>query len=359
MNLTRARPSSQPTPSTRDPIDAWLDVFIRLLGASRGEAQTIRDELEDHLRSRVDDLTIIGVAEPDAIRRAISELGETADLAVRFRRSRRDQQRSWIMLGVTCSAAAAAIAISLFSLNSASTIANAHSSAGDAPRSTAPAITPLAEGSQAQPGSNTAAPHDPQLHRYDISAILDHTEFVCADMLMEVIVDLVSSDDWEASGGDLGRMRSLEKTLFVRAPEEMHVGVRWVLDSMHEQIRREAQQRRSKAQAARAELDRLGEALVSDQARTEILKIRIDRTHAMLFEGVDLDPQQIQRIEAALEGLISEQHMLRMRISDNSALRNQTQRTLIQLSDALGLAIQHQNRQAELRQIIEADRNRD
>lgn len=359
MNQTRAKPSTQPTPSTRDPIDAWLDVFIRLLGVGRGEAQTIRDELEDHLRSRVDDLTIIGVGEPDAIRRAISELGETAELAVRFRRSRRDQQRSWIMLGMTCSAAVAAIAISLVSLNSAQ-------SPGQASLPAQSPVLVASEASASQP-ANTA-PHDPLIHRYDISAILQHGESVDASALMETIIDLVHSDNWEEMGGDQGRMRVLESTLFVRAPEDMQIGVRWVIDTMHEQIRRTAQTRRSNAEDVRAELDRLGDMLVQDQARIEILKIRVDRTHAMLFDGTDLDPQQIQRIESALEELIAERHMLEMRFTDNSALRHQTMRTLLHLSDATGLAHERPQRQAEirkaieadaLRKAIEADRNRD
>lgn len=80
-------------PSARDPIGSWLDVFVALLALPRQERQTIRDELEDHLRSRVDDLMITGLDEPEAVRRAVGELGETAELARAFRAAARPNQR--------------------------------------------------------------------------------------------------------------------------------------------------------------------------------------------------------------------------------------------------------------------------
>lgn len=54
--------------SARDPIDRWLDVFVRLLRVPKADAKRIRDELEDHLRARVDDLMLIVHAEPEAVR---------------------------------------------------------------------------------------------------------------------------------------------------------------------------------------------------------------------------------------------------------------------------------------------------
>ena len=95
MTLIKRQPERavRVDPSARDPIGSWLDVFIALLALPRHERQTIRDELEDHLRSRVDDLVITGLDEPDAVRRAVGELGETAELARAFRAAARPNQR--------------------------------------------------------------------------------------------------------------------------------------------------------------------------------------------------------------------------------------------------------------------------
>lgn len=68
-------------PSNRDAIESWLDVLVSMLNLPSSQRDQVRDELEDHLRSRVDDLLIMGKSEPDAIQAAIHELGETAELA--------------------------------------------------------------------------------------------------------------------------------------------------------------------------------------------------------------------------------------------------------------------------------------
>jgi len=68
-------------PSSRDSISSWLDVLTAMLAVSESKRAQIRDELEDHLRSRVDDLLIIGKPEHEAIQTAVGELGETAELA--------------------------------------------------------------------------------------------------------------------------------------------------------------------------------------------------------------------------------------------------------------------------------------
>lgn len=52
-----------------------------MLSLPEGERLQVRDELEDHLRSRVDDLLITGTEEQEAVRIAVAELGETAELA--------------------------------------------------------------------------------------------------------------------------------------------------------------------------------------------------------------------------------------------------------------------------------------
>tara|TARA_R110000868_G_scaffold241497_1_gene496228 strand:+ start:227512 stop:228873 length:1362 start_codon:yes stop_codon:yes gene_type:complete len=79
-SITRSK-RAMVTPSNRDSIASWLDVLTSMLSLPEGQRQQVRDELEDHLRSRVDDLLITGTAEPEAIRIAVAELGETAELA--------------------------------------------------------------------------------------------------------------------------------------------------------------------------------------------------------------------------------------------------------------------------------------
>lgn len=76
----RPAKSTKPT-HQRDTIESWLDVLVSMLNLPSAQRDQIRDELEDHLRSRVDDLLIMGKSEPDAIQTAIHELGETAELA--------------------------------------------------------------------------------------------------------------------------------------------------------------------------------------------------------------------------------------------------------------------------------------
>lgn len=68
-------------PSSRDSISSWLDILTSMLSLPESQQTQIRDELEDHLRSRVDDLLITGTPEPKAIQIAVAELGETAELA--------------------------------------------------------------------------------------------------------------------------------------------------------------------------------------------------------------------------------------------------------------------------------------
>lgn len=79
--LNRRSKRTMVTPSNRDSIASWLDVLTSMLSLPEGQREQVRDELEDHLRSRVDDLLITGTPEPEAIRIAVAELGETAELA--------------------------------------------------------------------------------------------------------------------------------------------------------------------------------------------------------------------------------------------------------------------------------------
>ncbi len=81
MNKLNIKSRIKVEPSTRDSVSTWLDVLTGMLVMPESQRTQVRDELEDHLRSRVDDLLIMGKSEPEAIRIAVTELGETAELA--------------------------------------------------------------------------------------------------------------------------------------------------------------------------------------------------------------------------------------------------------------------------------------
>ncbi|MHC4992255.1 MAG: permease prefix domain 1-containing protein, partial [Planctomycetota bacterium] len=80
-----------------DPLESWLTVFSRMLRLPEGEARSIRLELEEHLRERVRDLMVDGHREDEAVRHAIEELGETAELARRFQSANRYPTRRLAM----------------------------------------------------------------------------------------------------------------------------------------------------------------------------------------------------------------------------------------------------------------------
>ncbi len=81
MNKTKHKSRIKVESSTRDSISTWLDVLTAMLVMPESQRAQVRDELEDHLRSRVDDLLIVGKPESEAIQIAVTELGETAELA--------------------------------------------------------------------------------------------------------------------------------------------------------------------------------------------------------------------------------------------------------------------------------------
>lgn len=81
QSKSRAARNRSVTPSSKDSITGWLDVLTSMLPLSEPQRSQVRDEIEDHLRSRVDDLLITGMSEPEAVRVAVGELGETAELA--------------------------------------------------------------------------------------------------------------------------------------------------------------------------------------------------------------------------------------------------------------------------------------
>jgi hypothetical protein len=115
-DATRAAGQATVTPSTRDPIAAWLDVFIPLTGLRGVRAAAVRAELEDHLRSRVDDLLIGGMTEGEAVRRAVEELGATVELSRAFRTAHTEPRRRRVMQGLIGLAAAAGLGLGTWSV---------------------------------------------------------------------------------------------------------------------------------------------------------------------------------------------------------------------------------------------------
>lgn len=98
---------------TGDPIDAWLTLLTTMLRLPASQAVEIRDELEDHMRTRVRDQLVEGVAEHDAVRRAIDEVGEASAVADRFRSAARTPLRKTLMYASILTASAAALGFSI------------------------------------------------------------------------------------------------------------------------------------------------------------------------------------------------------------------------------------------------------
>lgn len=101
--------------ATTDSIDRWLDVLARLLRVSHRQRDAIRDEIEEHLRERVHELMIGGADEMEAVRCAIEELGEVADLARRFSRAAHIRTRRLAMnLGLIGFGAVSVATVTMF-----------------------------------------------------------------------------------------------------------------------------------------------------------------------------------------------------------------------------------------------------
>lgn len=114
------KPSAEAPPQERieapmDSIRAWLGVLVRLLRLPAGEAADIRDELEGHLRERTRDLMVGGMDEDAAVRSAIAELGEAAEVAARFRSARTTARRRFLMNASILGVAATALVVSVVS----------------------------------------------------------------------------------------------------------------------------------------------------------------------------------------------------------------------------------------------------
>ncbi len=93
-------------------FESYLRLLGRFLRLTPGQQAAIADELRDHLDARLDDLARAGVARDDAIRRALDEFGDAAQLADHFSRITRDRKKRLVMrctLGTVVAAAAALV----------------------------------------------------------------------------------------------------------------------------------------------------------------------------------------------------------------------------------------------------------
>lgn len=103
--------------SRADAVSLWLGSVARLLRLDEASRRGICEELEGHIRDRVRDLTLEGIEEREAIRRALDELGSAAELARRFQRGR-GQYRRTLMYATLFVMAGSALALSIGSLTS-------------------------------------------------------------------------------------------------------------------------------------------------------------------------------------------------------------------------------------------------
>jgi hypothetical protein len=69
-------------------VDAYLKEVSWAMGGSFSEQQTVRDELRAHLRDAARDLVTGGMTAPEALARALSELGDVSDMGRAMRPSR-------------------------------------------------------------------------------------------------------------------------------------------------------------------------------------------------------------------------------------------------------------------------------
>jgi|GEM_PF-2358911 len=236
--MTSTSPTSSPATtdpvasSRRDPISDWLDVFMRLLELKPSESRAVRDELEDHLRSRVDDLIITGASEHDAVRTAVAELGETAILAKRFKHAQHPNRRRTLMSTALVAVAASALTLGAFSI--VSPPASLTTAAGQAAPNTIIGLVDPPEGE--------AAPFNERLRRYDLKPLRltqrlnsegqPVIDSEAIDRLMHTMQTLVTTDSWEDYGGDQASYSIYGTTLYVQGEPETHTGVQWVLQGL-------------------------------------------------------------------------------------------------------------------------------
>ncbi|HZW09512.1 MAG TPA: permease prefix domain 1-containing protein, partial [Phycisphaerales bacterium] len=112
----RPCPPAAPPPDTSDAIGAWLDRLLRLTRLPPRQTAELRDELDAHLRDRARDLMLAGHDEPDAVHKAIAELGDLALLAHRYRDAHRIPKGRLMMNSILVTAVVSALGLSTVAL---------------------------------------------------------------------------------------------------------------------------------------------------------------------------------------------------------------------------------------------------
>ncbi|MCG3129063.1 MAG: hypothetical protein CHACPFDD_03972 [Phycisphaerae bacterium] len=93
-------------------FEPYLNLLTRFLRLNAGQREEIRRELRAHLEEAIEDAIARGVPRDEAIREALDDFGDAAELAARFRSV--GQQKRWIMKGTL---AAACVSLAALGVN--------------------------------------------------------------------------------------------------------------------------------------------------------------------------------------------------------------------------------------------------
>jgi hypothetical protein len=96
-------------------FELYLSLLSRFLRLSPSQRAEVADELRDHLEERLEELTAAGLAREDAIRTALDEFGDAAELSTHFTQLARTRRRRLIMR-ITAGSALTAAAVLLLAL---------------------------------------------------------------------------------------------------------------------------------------------------------------------------------------------------------------------------------------------------
>lgn len=104
-------------PDTPPSIASWLHAMSRRMNVPAAERMAVCDELDAHLRQRVQELMLCGVTEASATLEAIEELGDAAQLADRYTKAYTHPRRRRVMQIGTMSIAGAAVLAAVVVVN--------------------------------------------------------------------------------------------------------------------------------------------------------------------------------------------------------------------------------------------------
>ncbi|MBT6487010.1 MAG: hypothetical protein HOK71_20365 [Planctomycetaceae bacterium] len=99
---------------SKQEFELYLSLLSRFLRLNAGQRSEISDELRDHLEERLDELTASGLSQEAAIRQALDEFGDAAELATHFTQLAHRRRRR-ILMRCTLASIAAASAVILIS----------------------------------------------------------------------------------------------------------------------------------------------------------------------------------------------------------------------------------------------------